>query len=278
MLQGNGSVRIFEADNQQHSHTTYHPHFPQPPMDHAPHTLEIELLRRDRNEFILQCQHIIALVVNYHIHRGMFPASDHHDIVQSVNVELIRRLDSIERNFNGSVLLNTYMNVVIRNICLRIYERTRRSPVTEPITEYGAALEPEALNPMLLQDEYRRFSILLRLFGTKQAKIVFCFKIYFRMPVTEHDVRRAFDRITDEQRGHLLERFGSGYDDSMEIDNFNIVAPLMNIQEMNATSGRSLRRWTLEQLTRTIALLNGDPPVRSHTKETIKLLLEEVSP
>lgn len=247
-------------------------------MDHAPHTLEIELLRRDRDEFILQCQYIIAMVVKYHIRRGMFPASDYDDIVQSVNVELIRRLDSIERNFNGSVMLNTYMNVVIRNICLRIFERMRKAPVTEPITDYGTAQEPEALTPMLLQDEYRRFSLLLRLFGTKQAKIIFCFKIYFRLPITEHDVQRAFDRIPEEHGRQLLERFGAGYEGSMEIDNFNTVAPLMNMQEMNATSGRSLRRWTLEHLTRTIVLLNGDPPVRSHTKETIKLLLEEVSP
>ncbi|NUN70716.1 MAG: sigma-70 family RNA polymerase sigma factor, partial [Bacteroidetes bacterium] len=101
-------------------------------MDLATHTLDFELLRRDRNRFILQCQRTIAIIVRFHIQKGMFPASEFDDIVQSVNEELIRRLDGVARNFNGSVMLSTYMNVVIRNICLRIHERRLRAPVTEP--------------------------------------------------------------------------------------------------------------------------------------------------
>lgn len=247
-------------------------------MDHASHTLDIDLLRHDRTQFILQCQRTIAIVVKYHTRLGMFSATDFDDIVQSVNEDLIRRLDSIERNFNGSVMLNTYMNVVIRNICLTIYERSRSMPATEPITEMRAGQDAEAMTPILLQEEIRRFTNTLRLFGSKRHKMMFCFRVFFRLPVYEQDVQRAFDRLPVEQWKTMLERFGSEYEDTLEADNFNSIASLMNLQEKNTTSGSSLLRWTQENLTRTILLLNGDPPVRSHTKETVKLMLEEVTP
>ncbi len=276
MLQGTRSVRIFVSDER--SFTTLHRDPLQPPMDHASHMLDIEMLRHDRNQFILECQRTIAIVVKYHTQRGMFSGSEFDDIIQSVNEELIQRLDSIERNFNGSVMLNTYMNVVIRNICLTIFERTRRNPVTEPITEMRTGHDSEAMAPVLLQDEYRRFSHTMRLSAGKRSKMIFCFKVYFRLPVTEQDVQRAFDRLPEDQWRPVLERFGTEYDDTLEADNFNSIASLMNLQEKNTTTGASLLRWTHDNLTRTITMMNGDPPVRSHTKETVKLLLEEVTP
>ncbi|NUN69594.1 MAG: hypothetical protein HUU02_07765, partial [Bacteroidetes bacterium] len=151
-------------------------------------------------------------------------------------------------------------------------------PVTEPLTEDSADQRADAMHPILLQDEHHRFSTALRLFGRRRTKVVFCLRIYFRLPVTAQDVHRFFDRVEIRHRTTLAERLLTMNDDVRELDTFNAVAAVMNMQEQNATTGSSLRRWTLDHLARTIALMNGEPPVRSHTKETIKLLLEEVTP
>jgi hypothetical protein len=148
---------------------------------------------------------------------------------------------------------------------------------TESLTDDHFHKEEETFNAILIQEESRRLALAIRLYGTKQHKILLCLKIYFRLPVTEHDLRACFDSISTSDRTLLLQRFGNNYDATREIDNFNVIAPFMNIQEKNITSGSSLRRWTLEYLTRIVALMNGKPPERSHSKETIKILLEHLS-
>ncbi|MCK9407894.1 MAG: hypothetical protein WCX28_04170 [Bacteriovoracaceae bacterium] len=208
---------------------------------------------------------------------GMFAPTQFDDTVQTINEELINRLHRIEQNFNGSVLLNTYMNVVIRNICIRIHEKSRTEIKTEPLTDELIPHDHGNIHSLMFQDEYRRLAIVLKLYGAKQSKLKFCFKIYFRMPVTGLDVDSTFDTATGVEREYLLQHFGNTFDDTLEIDNFNILAPMMNKQERNNTTGSSLRRWTLEHLSRVIKLLNGTPPVKTHTKETVKILFEQFS-
>jgi RNA polymerase sigma factor (sigma-70 family) len=238
-------------------------------------TLEIDLLRTNRNAFILQCQRIIELVIKQYIKTGMFRSSRFQDTVQSVNVALIKRLDSIEKNYNGSVLLNTYMNVVIRNICLRLYEQERSAIETEELTDAVTIHDHGHLNALLIQDEIRRFSRAMQMFGEKRAKIIICFKIYYRIPLTGTELRSFFDTASDKELAQLEERFGGNYDETLEIDNFNFIVPLMNVKEQNSTTGSSLRRWTLEYISRMISLMNGTPPLKAHTKETIRTLFEQ---
>jgi RNA polymerase sigma factor (sigma-70 family) len=240
-------------------------------------TLDIALLRTNTHEFILRCQRIIELIVKQFIKSGMFAPSQFEDVVQSVNEEMIRRLSGIERNYNGSVLLSTYMNVVIRNICLRIREREQSQLQTEPLTDEQIPNGTDHLNALLIQEEYQRLATALRLFDTKRTKIILCFRIYFRTPIPVKDIRSCFPSAAPGDHQYLHQRFGGNYDDRLEIDNFNDIAPYMNGQEQNTTSGESLRRWTLEYLSRIIKLMNGTPPVKAHTKETIRILFEQFS-
>jgi hypothetical protein len=246
-------------------------------MPSSTDTLDISLLRNNSHEFVLRSQRIIEYAVKQFIKSGMFVPSEYRDVIQSVNEELIKRLPGIERNFNGTVLLTTYMNVVIRNICYRIHERERTALRTEPLTDAHVHDGEGHIDAILIQEESQRFALAIRLFGSKRHKIILCLKIYFRLPVSDHDLRYCFDAITDSDRTLLLQRFGTNYDSFLETDNFTAIAPFMNRQDNNITSAASLRRWTQEYLTRIIALMNGNPPERAHTKETIKILLEHIS-
>jgi hypothetical protein len=240
-------------------------------------TLDIPLLRNNPQEFVVRSQRIIEFAVKQFTKSGMFAPSEYRDVIQSVNEELIKRLPGIEKNFNGTVLLTTYMNVVIRNICYRIHERERSTLRTEPLTDAHVHEGEENINSLMIREESQRFALAIRLYGTKRYKIILCLKIYFRLPVSDHDLRSCFDTISDSDRTTLLLRFADNYDAFLEAENFTNIAPYMNKQEKNVTSGASLRRWTQEYLTRIIDLMNGNPPERAHTKETIKILLEHIS-
>ena len=89
------------------------------------------------------------------------------------------------------------------------------------------------------------------------------------------EIQLFFKESSEHEITPLLKRFGTNYDSTLESENFDMIAPLMNKLENNSTSGSSLRRWTQEYLSRLITILNGNPPSRSHTKETVKILLEE---
>lgn len=246
-------------------------------MPNQADSIDITLLQNNKDEFILRCQRIIHIIVKKFIQSGMFNHSQFSDVVQSVNVELIKRLHSIEQHYNGSVLLNTYMNVVIRNICLRIHKQERFTVITEPLSEDLISNESSYVNAIYIQDELRLFHLTLQLFHSMQQKMMLCFRIYFRITVPVRVLAEYFTGVSSHDLRTLQGRFGKQYDETLEIDNFNDLAPYMNKQERNATSGESLRRWTLEYLTRVITIMNGTPPVKSHTKDTIKILFEQLT-
>lgn len=236
--------------------------------------LDLPLLRSDRTAFLLRCQRIIGIVVRQSITRGLFPPSEHDDIVQSVNEELFRRLDGIERNFDGSVLLNTYVSAVLVNICRRLAERARRVPVMEPLTEDYTAMEQteERSAQMLIDEERRRLERYLQMYGEKRRKLTLCLKILLKIAPSDDDLRSMDAAMPPEERTRLRQELSK---DRTEAEDFAALALFVNRCEHTITSGNSLRRWTSEYLVRIVHLMNGDPPKRSHTKETIRLLMEQ---
>jgi len=244
-------------------------------MHHTDHTLDIILLRTDKDEFILRCQRIVKIVVKHFIKNRLFSAHHIHDIIQSVNEELIKRLPSIEKNFNGKVLLVTYMNVVIRNICLDIHDSERHELNTVSLETFDhPAEESEIFRTLNIDDELHRLIMALKLYNAQAPKIIICLKIYFRLPVTKQEINECFTLSTYLDRNSIFTLLGGNYDERLEVENFNIIAPSMNRQEGNTTSGASLRRWTQDHLYKVITILNGKSRHRSHTKETVKTLLE----
>ena len=246
-------------------------------MPQTNETLDITLLRTNKNAFIIRCQRIIEIVVKHFIKNGMFVPDQFQDVVQSANEDLIKRLPIIEKNFNNKVLMTTYMNVVIRNICLRIYERQQLEVATVPLTNDVFLQKETHFNSLYIQDEMDRLGWILELYGTQRYKVILCLKIYFNIPITRTDILRCFKNNSQIERTLLFERFGHNYSNSLDSENFDALAPIMNKRENNSTSGNSLRRWTQDHLTKILRQLNGVPPTRSHTKETFKILLEHYS-
>jgi hypothetical protein len=246
-------------------------------MPQTNETLDITLLRTNKNAFILQCQRIIEIIAKHFIKNGMFGTDQFKDVVQSANEDLIKRLPIIEKNFNNKVLLTTYMNVVIRNIFLRIYERQQLEVATVPIENDVYQQKETHFNSLYIQDEIDRLGWIFQLYGTQRYKVIICLKIYFNIPITKTDILYCFKNNSQMERTLLFERFSRNYNNSLNSENFDSLAPIMNKRDNNSTSGNSLRRWTQDHLAKILRQLNGIPPTRTHTKETFKILLEQYS-
>jgi hypothetical protein len=271
------------SDEGQFVYSTYH--YQQYPsslhsskrasMQHSEDMLDIALLRSDRNGFILKCQPIIEIITKNFIRTGLFEPQQLRDVIQTVNEQLIIRLPGIERNYNGKVLMTTYMNAVIRNICLSVHKKEHQSVQTVPLNDSEQGSDGEtAFRSLMMQDELQRFSVILTLFHQQRPKLLLCLKLFHRLPLTVHDIMDCFEKITEKELTILMSLYGGNFDDVLESDIFNSISPFMNRKENNQTTGASLRRWTQEQSAKVISLMNSGPDRRAHTKETIKVLLE----
>lgn len=247
-------------------------------MQQSHDTLDIALLRSNRDAFILRCQPIIEIVIRYFIKSGLFHSDQLRDIMQSVNEEFIIRLPGIERNYNGSALMTTYVNAVIRNICLDLNRTMKDTIPHQAMGDDDHGTDGESIiDSLIVQDELKRFDAVLMMFPRQRMKLQLCLKLFYRIPVDAADVTGCFDGMTAEDAESLLQNIGQHYAEARESDLFSVIAPLMNRKENNSTSGPSLRRWTQEQITRIIEILNSGTSQRAHTTETIKILMDHYS-
>ena len=250
-------------------------------------TLDISLLRNNKNEFVIRCQRIIAIIVKQYIATGMFSASDYDDIKQSVTLELIKRLPLIEKNYNGTALMVTYLNTIIINICLRIHEQESSIIVPYSLNDLWLSREENADDSMLskefadknmlISNELERFGIALKLFYSEQYKILVCLKVYFSIPITAVELKKCFWNITDNDLERLMVVFGQRYYTVEEATDFNLLTEMVNKYEHTSTTEETLRRIILTYIQKFITVMNGHPPTRAHTKDSLKVLLEHYS-
>ncbi|MBP6672052.1 MAG: sigma-70 family RNA polymerase sigma factor, partial [Bacteroidetes bacterium] len=206
---------------------------------------------------------------------GLFGPEQLRDVMQSINENLITRLPGIEQNYNGSVQMVTYMNAVIRNICLDIHRKEQQPVQIVSFSDTEHEFEEDVpFRSLLVQEELQRFMMILTLFHHQRSKLLLCLKLFHRMPLTVHDITDCFEQLPERDLTTLMSLFGKPFEETLESDIFNTIAPFMNRKENNQTSGASLRRWTQEQISRIISLLNRGKEHRTHTKETIRILLE----
>jgi hypothetical protein len=246
-------------------------------MSRTIETVDITLLRTDKNEFVIRCQRIISIIVKKFIGKGMFIAADFKDITQTVNVELIRRLPAIEKNYTGEALLETYVSVIIKNICLRLYESETNGIKPTSISETWVVSNEHTDDAILISDEFTRFETAVALLHSQRLKALVCLKVYFSIPLNSSEVRKYFRSISVEDHYRLLSFFTKHYIASETNECFTVLSHMINKYEENLTTEESVRRWTNMMLQKLIGRMNGRSEQRAHTKESIKLLLERYS-
>ena len=239
---------------------------------------DIDLLHRDPHALLLAYQETIKIIVKKYIEGGMFRASDFEDIVQEINAGLIPKIPSMQAQYNGMSLFRTYFSVIVRNICLRMRRTQEREIDISDIVEEkegDTRGQNEIENLYLIEDLRRRFMQVLRLYGKQTGKLKFCLKVYHRIPIRNQDILDWLPHISSNDREILLDRFRAGYESMSDSEVYGIVSPIMNREENKANSVDALRKWTDSKIEEIIEILNGEPKRSAHTKETLKILVED---
>lgn len=236
---------------------------------------DIRLLQSDPHTLLLKYQETIRIIVKKYIEGGMFRAPEFEDIVQEINVSLLGKIPAMQRQYNEKSLFKTYFSVIVRNICLKAHRKVHKDidVLQEDLSDYFVENPHEKRSA--IGHEVRRFRTVLSLYDTQRPKLLFCLKLYFRIPITPEDVRLWYPYCSGDDQTSLMRHFGCSYDQLSDIDIYRIVTPIMNRNEKRSNSVDAIRKWTDSKIHEIIDLLNGRPKKTNHSVETLKILVDD---
>lgn len=236
---------------------------------------DITTLRQHPDEFIIGCQPLIQLCVGYYVRKKMFAERDTEDLVQSVNEKLIVQLPAITAQYNGSSDLQTYMSVVIHNICLKLNRDRYVAHEALPIDDLPSRSTDDPSSGIQIRQEVERLRVILILLYRKRNKFLLCAKYYYHLPVTENDIRRTFLSIQYDDINSLLRLNDPVSGPKTLVEIFSVLSGMFSKYEKSKTDLNSLRRWTVRTIDEVIRQLNGDPPEYAHDDDSLKDLIDE---
>lgn len=231
------------------------------------------LLETDLQELLSSVQNTVQIVIKYFIKTRLFTLDEYNDIVQKVNEELWMRLPIIQKQFDGTVLVRTYLAVVIRNICLKISSEKSLDTLL-PFQNFDERVEEQVSDILALDDERKRFEHILRQFHREENKVLLCLKLLLRLPIAERDLKLCFPFL--KQR--TVKELSAFYRDQLySMSDNEIFVPVVQhfLKSENAAyTADSLRKWSDRRLQSIITRMNGNPPKRFYTRKTLQQLFE----
>jgi len=238
--------------------------------------LDISVLRSNPTEFLLGCQRIIQICVRQYIASDMFRVEDEQDMIQSINEELIVKLPIIEAQYNGMAQMQTYMNAIIQNICLKIYRESHKAVKTAPLEAAASHLSNDPSNEIIIYQEIQRLRVVLELLYGKKQRVLFFVRLYLGIHMKGIDVRDIISKVTTYDRQIVSETILQNYNTLSVAQRFEQFAVFFNKYRKRTTiSGAGLQRFAERHVNILIRLLNGNPPLRAYTEESLKVLIEE---
>lgn len=237
---------------------------------------EIKWLRKKPRTLLSHYQSIIEVVVARFISRGYFSKEEREELIQEVNLQLLeKKLQKIQEHYNGSVYLRTYFSKVVYNTCLEIARQKKRRPelVDATVLQNKASRELNAYEQTLIKDEMLRFEAILKGVRKQRAKLELCLKLLVRIILKTIDIQWYVAPKTNVEINIIKRHFFQQYDSLTDTEIFSLVIQLFNKLEGKQNDGDSLRRWVMNQIDRMIKILNGDPPMSKHSRDSIKVLM-----
>lgn len=235
---------------------------------------DVELLRTNPAELVVRYRRTIEYIVRQTILGVRNNPDEFNDVFQEVTELLLRKLPTIQEQYNGSALLRTYVFAIVRNICVKVGMRTARTSKAGGTSIETLSEPPRLENQYLIEHECFRLRAIFLTFGRKRAKLLLCLKLDFRISITADDIDLWNPDCPPSGRAALLDLFGDDYEHMRDADVFDSLAPFWNDAKKKNTTADSIRKWTNDQLHEIIRLLNGDPPRCSYDRSTTRTLFE----
>ncbi len=235
---------------------------------------DVELLQSDPHRLILRYSDTVRVIVKKYISLGMFQPSEFDDVVQTVLESLLRKIPSMQRQYNGTVLFVTYLSSIVRNVCLALRKSSTRRVRTTRLHEMAAS-DSEVMGDVRLIDEYvKRLTKILLLYDRKLPKVLFGLKLWYRLPITLADLQSWYPAGAESDRGLILRSFGTYYEHMRDSELYWRASPVLNRLEGKSTKPDSLRRFVAMTIRDILSLMNGSPPRYRFDEDSLSVLIE----
>jgi len=243
-------------------------------MDKSRNNQEIELLRNDPKTLIVSYQPVIKIIIQRYIHTGFIKVHDKEDFIQHINEELLKRIEKIQKHYNGKAQVRTYISVIIRNICIELLNKKKKQD--DVFTEAESVEEgtEETLSGIIIEQEFDRLQKILMLFSKQKARLELCLKVLYRIPVNKYDLEAYYPGLKDSEYTEVLYKINPE-EKIRDKELYHILTPFLNKCENKNNSVDAVRKWTKIKIDELIFLMNGSPKRANYNEETLQILAEK---
>jgi DNA-directed RNA polymerase specialized sigma24 family protein len=247
-------------------------------MAAAPHNnqADLELFRRDPRAFLVGYQDTLRIILRVYVQCGMFHPQEVDDALQTINEELLLRLPSIQAHFNGTASLRTYLDAIVRNICIDLCNARNRQPKVVPLDDFTAAPHTSMTDRHDIEHARLVFRAILKQFDYKLElpRLLFCLKVRYRLPLDPEDVLKWYPECSKGDLTRLLKSL-QNRESLTEKEVSERITPILNKASGRQNSPDAILRWTRERIRDILDLLNGSPQTASFDEETLNILIED---
>ncbi len=236
---------------------------------------DVLLLRENPFELLLQYQPVFELIARRYACNGFYHFTQTDEVVQHVNEKVFTKIDQIREQFDGRVLVRTYLSAVCRKIVLEYIRKKGRREAF--LAGYQVELEePPAVYSLeyVIEEEFRRFDKVMLMFGSKRNKLWLLMKLLYRIGVDISD----FERVDAGAAAMVTPEWISRFNEDSELKDreiYQLVFPFFLRFEVRLTHYDSLRKWFYLKVAHVINLMNGSPPRAAYAEDTLQILVEK---
>jgi hypothetical protein len=236
---------------------------------------DFQLLHSDPKGLVMAYQGMIESIVWKFVKSGMFAHESIADVVQTVNMELLERIDRIQANFNGSTLVRTYVSAVIRNICLKLHRQGLYGKPTDPVVKENTFFSIDAVDRYSIEQARGVFRAILRQYHRDMPKLTVCLKLHYHIGLERKDIMQWYPECSPNVVAMLISQFGGEPVRRPEKEMYALVTPVFNAAEQKSNLPDAVRRWTGSKILEILTLLNSSIPPAAFDDKSLRLLVED---
>lgn len=237
---------------------------------------DLKLFYTNPFELLLRYQQVFELIARRYACNGYYPFSHCEEIVQHVNEKVFTRIERIVNQFDGRVMVRTYLSAICRNIIMEYVRGLKRRQVL--LTEYLMNCDEQPLIPYpvnyVIVEECRRLDRVMIMLGAKRYKLWLMMKLLYRIRVHYDDFAAVNVRAAKSITGEILVRLNENVD-MRDRDIYEIVFHFFLKFESHLSHPDTLRKWFNLKTSEIIALMNGTPSRAAYCEDTLQLLVEK---
>jgi hypothetical protein len=238
---------------------------------------DFEAFLSDPHTILLKYHGMFSFIVQFYVTSGLFAPEERDDMMQTVTLGVLERVNTIRAHYNGSTLFRTYIASIARNICLsHAAHEERTSPHLRRASVRG--VDPEgapSIDRYSLQRGRDIFRAVMLQFGSDGPKLRILLKLRYSLPFTREDILDWWPECGARELRVLLETFGEEYDGLQEKKKYALFSPFSHAAEGRVTGPDALRKWTFSRMKAIHRLMIRAFPESSFDDEDLRLLFED---